>query len=230
MFSTTLLSNCNQIFQIEKVAFLRRGPVEIKMRQPETLAPLSTARNALGTRFCHACNDFRPIDQFRKGQGHVCRQHVEVPDPDGLRFCRVCQDLLPLSRFSVDQKRFICRACTWKRTGKSARTKYRARRAHIQRLWSMCYTDRAAFHQLRVGVTQTDIARLLEAGSHTVSDAVKLAVVPQDPRLPMDKENAVLVTREQRRTLLNMLAAGGMQAYINEMICGAYTDAMPERN
>ena len=42
---------------------------------------------------------------------------------------------------------------------------------HIQRLWSMCYTDRAAFHQLRVGVTQTDIARLLEAGSHTVSDA-----------------------------------------------------------
>ena len=99
---------------------------------------------------------------------------------------------------------------------------------HIQRLWSMCYTDRAAFHQLRVGVTQTDIARLLEAGSHTVSDAVKLAVVPQDPRLPMDKENAVLVTREQRRTLLNMLAAGGMQAYMNEMICGAYTDAMPE--
>ena len=147
------------------------------MRQPETLAPLSTARNALGTRFCHACNDFRPIDQFRKGQGHVCRQHVEVPDPDGLRFCRVCQDLLPLSRFAADQKRFICRACTWKRTGKSARTKYRARRAHIQRLWSMCYTDRAAFHQLRVGVTQTDIARLLEAGSHTVSDAANLAVI-----------------------------------------------------
>ena len=132
------------------------------MRQPETLAPLSTARNALGTRFCHVCNDFRPIDQFRKGQGHVCRQHVEVPDPDGLRFCRVCQDLLPLSRFAADQKRFICRACTWKRTGKSARTKYRARRAHIQRLWSMCYTDRAAFHQLRVGVTQTDIASVIK--------------------------------------------------------------------
>ena len=82
--------------------------------------------------------------------------------------------------------------------------------------------------QLRVGVTQADIARLLEAGSHTVSDAVKLAVVPQDPRLPMDKGNAVLVTRQQRRTLLNMLAAGGMQASVNEMICGSYTDAMPE--
>ena len=192
------------------------------MRQPETLAPLSTARNALGTRFCHVCNDFRPIDQFRKGQGHVCRQHVEVPDPDGLRFCRVCQDLLPLSRFAADQKRFICRACTWKRTGKPARTKYRARRAHIQRLWSMCYLDRAAFDQPRVGVTQTDIARLLEAGSFTVSDANKLAVVPQDPQLPMGKENAVLVTREQRRTLLSMLAAGGTEAYVNEMIGGPY--------
>ena len=180
--------------------------------------------------FCHACNDFRPIDQFRKGQGHVCRQHVEVPDPDGLRFCRVCQDLLPLSRFAADQKRFICRICTWKRTGKPARTKYRERLAHIQRLWSMCYLYRAAFDQPRVGITQTDIARLLEAGSFTVSDANKLAVMPPDPRLPMGKENAVLVTREQRRTLLNMLAAGGMQAYINEMICGAYTDAMPERN
>ena len=198
------------------------------MKQPQPLAPLTTARNALGTRFCHVCNDFRPIAQFKKGQNHVCQQH-EAPEPQG-RFCRVCQDLLPLSRFAADQKRFICRACTWKRTGKPARTKYRARRAHIQRLWSMCYLDRTAFDQPRVGVTQTDIARLLEAGSHTVSDAVKLAVVPQDPRLPMDKENAVLVTREQRRTLLNMLAAGGMQAYINEMICGAYTDAMPERN
>ena len=188
------------------------------MKQPETLAPLSTARNALGTRFCHACNDFRPIDQFRKGQGHVCRQHVEVPDPDGLRFCRVCQDLLPLSRFAADQKRFICRACTWKRTGKPARTKYRARLAHIQRLWSMCYLDRAAFDQPRVGVTQTDIARLLEAGSFTVSDANKLAVMPPDPRLPMGKENAVLVTREQRRRLLRMLAAGGSEAYGNEMM------------
>ena len=63
-----------------------------------------------------------------------------------------------------------------------------------------------------------------------MSDASKLAVMPPDPRLPMGKENAVLVTRQQRRTLLNMLAAGGMQAYMNEMICGAYTDAMPERN
>ena len=198
------------------------------MKQPQPLAPLTTARNALGTRFCHVCNDFRPIAQFRKGQNHVCQQHNEVPDPDGLRFCRSCQHLLPLNRFSVDQKRFLCRACIWNRTGKAAKMKYRAKRAHIQRLWSMCYTDRGIFQQPRVGVTQTDIAHLLAAGSYTASDAVKLAVVPQDPRLPMDKENAVLVTRQQRRTLLNMLAAGGMQASVNEMICGSYTDAMPE--
>ena len=195
------------------------------MKQPQPLAPLTTARNALGIRLCHVCHDFRPIAQFRKGQNHVCQQHDEAPDPtepDGLRFCRVCQDLLPLSRFSVDQKRFICRVCTWKRTGKPARTKYRERRAHIQRLWSMCYTDRAAFHQPRVGISQTDIAKLLEAGSFTASDAVKLAVVPQDPQLPMGKENAVVVTREQRRMLLSMLAAGGTEAYVNEMIGGPY--------
>ena len=186
------------------------------MKQPETLAPLSTARNALGTRFCHACNDFRPIAQFKKGQNHVCQQH-EAPEPQG-RFCRVCQDLLPLSRFAADQKRFICRICTWKRTGKPARTKYRERLAHIQRLWSMCYLDRAAFDQPKVGVTQTDIAKLLEAGSFTVSDASKLAVMPQDPQLPMGKENAVLVTREQRRRLLRMLAKSGPEAYVSDMI------------
>ena len=67
-------------------------------------------------------------------------------------------------------------------------------------------------------MTQTDIAHLLAAGSFTASDAVKLAVVPKDPQLPMGKENAVLVTREQRRTLLSMLAAGGPEAYVNEMI------------
>ena len=112
--------------------------------------------------------------------------------------------------------------------------KYRAKRAHIQRLWSMCYTDRGIFQQPRVGVTQTDIAKLLEAGSYTASDAVKLAVVPKDPQLPMGKENAVLVTREQRRRLLRMLAAGGPEAYVNEMIGGSYvvggsyTDGMPE--
>ena len=98
----------------------------------------------------------------------------------------------------------------------------------------MCYTDRAVFHQPRVGVTQADIAKLLEAGSFTASDANKLAVVPQDPQLPMGKENAVLVTREQRRRLLRMLAAGGPEAYVNEMIGGSYvvggsyTDGMPE--
>ena len=100
--------------------------------------------------------------------------------------------------------------------------KYRAKRAHIQRLWSMCYTDRGIFQQPRVGVTQTDIAHLLAAGSYTASDAVKLAVVPKDPRLPMGKENAVLVTRQQRRTLLSMLAAGGVEAYVSEMIGGSY--------
>ena len=152
------------------------------MREP--LAPLSTARNAPGTRFCQVCNDFRPISEFKKNQNRVCQQHDDVPDPSGVRFCRSCQDLLPLSRFSVDQMRFLCRACTWKRTGKPARMRYRAKRAHTQRLWSMCYTDRGIFQQPRVGVTQTDIAKLLEAGSYTASDAVKLAVVPKDPQLP----------------------------------------------
>ena len=38
----------------------------------------------------------------------------------------------------------------------------------------------------------------------------------------MDKENAVVVTREQRRMLLSMLAAGGTEAYVNEMIGGPY--------
>ena len=207
------------------------------MKQPQALAPLSvilsTAHNALGTRFCHVCHDFRPIAQFRKGQNHVCQQHDEAPDPkecrkvpDGLRFCRVCQDVLPLTKFPPGQKRYICRACSWNRKGKAYKTKYYARRAHIQRLWAMCYTDLAAFqtlfHQPRVGVTQADIAKLLEAGSFTASDAVKLAVMPQDPRRPMDKENAVVVTREQRRTLLSMLAAGGTEAYVNEMIGGPY--------
>ena len=196
------------------------------MREP--LAPLSTARNAPGTRFCQVCNDFRPISEFKKNQNRVCQQHDDVPDPSGVRFCRSCQDLLPLSRFSVDQMRFLCRACTWKRTGKPARMRYRAKRAHTQRLWSMCYTDRGIFQQPRVGVTQTDIAKLLEAGSYTASDAVKLAVVPKEPQLPMGKENAVLVTREQRRTLLSKLAAGGVEAYMNEMVGGSYTDGMPE--
>ena len=199
------------------------------MKQPQPLAPLTTARNALGTRFCHVCHDFRPIAQFRKGQNHVCQQHDEAPGPkecrkvpDGLRFCRVCQDVLPLTKFPPGQKRYICRACSWNRKGKAYKTKYYARRAHIQRLWAMCYTDLAAFYQPRVGVSQADIAKLLEAGSFTASDAVKLAVMPQDPRRPMDKENAVLVTREQRRTLLSMLAAGGTEAYVNEMIGGPY--------
>ena len=91
----------------------------------------------------------------------------------------------------------------------------------------MCYTDRGIFQQPRVGVTQTDITKLLEAGSYTVSDANKLAVVPKDPQLTMGKDNAILVTRQQRRRLLRMLAAGGPEAYVNEMIGGSYTNGMP---
>ena len=116
--------------------------------------------------------------------------------------------------------------CMWDRTGKAAKIRYRKRRSHIQRLWSMLYTDRAVFNQSHVGLTQADIGNLLTMGSYTVSDSAGLAVVPLDPRIPLCIENAVLVTRERRRKLLGILAKCGPDDYLEEMNDrGSFIDA-----
>ena len=185
----------------------------------EGIAPLATAR-ACGLRFCYACREFLPVQQFDKGRGDVCVKHERVPDADSpaaTRFCRVCMTALPLERFAVGQKRFICRSCAWLRTGKNTKAQYRAKRGHIQRLWSMCYADRAAFKQARVNLSQADIACLLMVGMHSALDAYGLAVVPRDPCAPLALDNAVLVTRARRRVLLGSLASGGHEAYACEL-------------
>ena len=183
----------------------------------EGIAPLAATR-ACGSRFCYVCREFLPAEQFDKGRGDVCVKHERVSDSNaGMRFCRVCATVLPLERFPAGQKRFICRSCAWLRTGKKTKAQYRAKRGHIQRLWSMCYADRAAFKQARVGLSQTDIACLLAEGKHSALDADGLAVVPRDPCAPLAVDNAVLVTRARRRVLLGLLASGGHEAYACEL-------------
>ena len=192
----------------------------------ENLTPLSEARNVYGTRLCFVCQDFQPVNQFSKALDNVCQQHDKVPGTGEMRFCRSCKQCLPLNRFPSGQRRFLCRLCMWDRTGKAAKIRYRKRRSHIQRLWSMLYTDRAVFNQSHVGLTQGDIEKLLTMGSYTVSDSAGLAVVPLDPRIPLCIENAVLVTRERRRKLLGILAKCGPDDYLEEMNDrGSFIDA-----
>ena len=179
------------------------------------IAPLAVAR-AGGLRFCYACRELLPAKQYDKGRGEVCAKHERVSDA-ATRFCRVCTSLLPLERFAGGQRRFICRSCAWLRTGQKTKAQYRAKRGHIQRLWSMCYKDRAAFKQARVGLSQADIACLLAVGEHSASDAHGLALMPRDPCAPLALNNAVLVTRARRRDLLGLLVSGGHEAYACEL-------------
>ena len=134
-----------------------------------------------------------------------------VPDLHGMRFCRACADFLPLSEFPRGQRRYICRAHLWERTGRRAKGALLAkpRKRLLSRLWMQCYRDRVAFGQPRVALTQADIDSLLGASEARLqSEKCGLAVVPRDPRRPLARDNAALVSGEARRRMLEQARAG----------------------
>ena len=128
-------------------------------------------------------------------------KHPRVPDRDGRRFCRVCNDFLPVSAFPSGQRRYTCRAHLWERVGRPAKQTLLAkpRKCLLARLWMQCYKDRRVFGHARVALTQAELDAMLVAAG---AGAAKFAVLPRDPRQPISRDNAVLVSQEDRRALL----------------------------
>ena len=150
-----------------------------------------------------------------------------VPDLNNVRFCRVCEDFLPVTEFPRGQRRYTCRVHLWERNGRKAKKTLltKPRKKLLTRMWMQCYRDWACrdrdllgydCNNDRVGLTQGDINSLLDmetclqrADGNSVTnsgevnaDAItELAVMPKDLSKPLSKENAMLVSKEERRQM-----------------------------
>ena len=127
-----------------------------------------------------------------------------IPDLNGLRFCRVCNHFLPLAKFPSGVRRFVCRQHLWQQVGKQARDTLLAKPGQkmITRLWLRCYKDAKVFRQPRIELKYDDIRELV---SDSRISAEKFAIVPARPEAPVSKGNAVLVARDTRDQLLEIL-------------------------
>ena len=72
----------------------------------------------------------------------------------------------------------------------------------ITRLWLRCYKDAKVFRQPRIELKYDDIRELV---SDSRISAEKFAIVPARPEAPVSKGNAVLVARDTRDRLLEIL-------------------------
>ena len=144
-----------------------------------------------------------------------------VPDLNGVRFCRVCREFLPTGLFPRGQRRFTCRPHIWQRIGKKSRKALLAKphKKLLSSIWVRCYKD-CRFLGLSLELTQADVGRMLDtleaAGSDPATPgtpgadpgADEVAVLPKDLSSPISAENAVLVTKAARRTLLDKQRRG----------------------
>ena len=92
----------------------------------------------------------------------------------------------------------------WQQVGKQARDTLLAKPGQkmITRLWLRCYKDAKVFRQPRIELKYDDIRELV---SDSRISAEKFAIVPARPEAPVSKGNAVLVARDTRDRLLEIL-------------------------
>ena len=103
-------------------------------------------------------------------------------------------------------QRFTRRTHLWQRVGKQPQKRLadKPRKKLLARMWMQLWKDRCVFGQTRVGLKQADLDALLEAfwGSRTDKPIDELAVLPEDPSVPVLNGNPVLVAKKARRELL----------------------------
>jgi hypothetical protein len=79
----------------------------------------------------------------------------------------------------------------------------------VQRLWNSCWCDaKRCFGRQCLGVTQRELLNILRnhnavgEDSGVVTGQVSIAVVPRDPSKKISVENSSILTRPQRRILM----------------------------
>ena len=189
--------------------------------------------------YCGLCLEFCPSTSFgalKPNGKNICDKHPPPKLDTKGRYCRKCDEILCVTEFPLGQRRFICKRHSWNDKGKVAKEKLLKAnpwKKELARLYSLSYSDCKFFGQSRIGLTQTEIAKLFmglitpplgarERQDKTDSEfnriqAFSFAVLPLHPEEVLSKRNAALVRRADRIKLLCYMKKRDWETY-NVMI------------
>ena len=206
-----------------KCALHARGPGHIDMSLPSDTADVKQSMI-----YCGFCRDFCPSTSFgvlksRPGK-KICDKHPPPELDTKVRYCRKCHKILCVAEIPLGQRRFICKRHSWNDKGKVAKQKFLKAnpwKKELARLYSLSYSDCKFFGQSRIGLTQTEIAKLFVGLiTHDEPDfefngiqAFGFAVLPLRPEEMLSKRNAALVRRADRTKLLCYMKQRDWETY-----------------
>lgn len=152
---------------------------------------------------------------------NICYRHEHEDNDKNKKYCKMCDAFLCITMFKKNGRhKFLC-ADHAHELLKTAHDKYRAKpwKREIIRLYSLCYNDRILFGHVKIGISQTDIARLFNdayfsIGTGSSQEAkFNLAVLPKQPLEMLCSANATLVTRRNRSRLLKCIKMKDWDTY-----------------
>ena len=172
-------------------------------------------------RYCLKCREYFPVACFISEDGTddmtVCNRHE--PAKKGLRYCRGCDDFIALDLFpKTARPGYACRKhFNLHGGGKRAYDKISEDPLkHNHRLqWKRFYNDGIKFKHEPLGMSKSEVK--LEILKVDPSVTGNYAVMPIDVTIPTTLLNVVVVTLEQRTTLMKMFDKKNTPAYL-EMV------------
>ena len=167
--------------------------------------------------YCIKCKDYVEISRFKEelgasSKGGVCDRHPEETT-DVVRFCSECQEHLPIAEFPKGQKRFVCKThWAMRKTAKSREDRANVPgRIFAERTWSRCWRDGRRFVGTKMDLTVNDILQIWQEADPVAQQ--NLILLPIDPSVNMNKDNAVIVDKKKRSSLLKSLSKNGIEKY-----------------
>ena len=125
-----------------------------------------------------------------------CADAIEAAS--GLRFCRDCKTLLPLSQFAKGPRTCLC-ITHFKASRRRIVMATPLKRA-INSIRSKAHQDMVrVFNQSKMSFGSNEIKELLTPDQ--IERSSHIYVVPLDPRLRLDRSNAIAINTEQRRVI-----------------------------
>lgn len=172
-------------------------------------------------RYCLKCREYFPVACFISEDGTddmtVCNRHE--PAKKGLRYCRGCDDFIALDLFpKTARPGYACRKhVNLHGGGKRAYDKISQDPEKQKRAlqWRRFYNDGIKFRHETLEMSRADIQ--LEILKIDPSATGNYAVMPVDTKMPTTTKNLVVVTLEQRITLMKLFDKKDTPAYL-EMV------------
>jgi len=169
-------------------------------------------------RYCLKCREYFPVACFISEDGTddmtVCNRHE--PAKKGLRYCRGCDDFIALDLFPKRERPgYACRKhFNLHATGKRAHDKISQDPEKQNRTlqWRRFYNDCTKFRHENLEMSKTEVE--IEILKIDPSATGNYALMPVDTKIPTTTQNLVVVTLEQRVTLMKLFDKKDTIAYL----------------